>query len=261
MSINRLSYLILIFGFFLMISDVLSKRAFKMKLTRRLNGRPASLSNQGNIQYRGIISLGTPGQPFSVVFDTGSPYARSCKSGHMLYDPDASSTSKDQNQPFGISYGTGEAKGEYYSDVFAFGDPNGPQMKLKNPIVFGAGTDLSFTDEVENKSDIICKEFQGILGLPAFSNMNDMGTSTSIIVAPEKVVRVFAAVLGAQEYDGSYYVSCKKKFDFKLKIGGKIFTIPSEQLLMDNKDGYCELLLVSGDYGFWILGDPFIRAC
>ncbi|KAI6204937.1 Eukaryotic aspartyl protease [Aphelenchoides besseyi] len=173
----------------------------------------------------------------------------------MLYDPDASSTSKDQNQPFGISYGTGEAKGEYYSDVFAFGDPNGPQMKLKNPIVFGAGTDLSFTDEVENKSDIICKEFQGILGLPAFSNMNDMGTSTSIIVAPEKVVRVFAAVLGAQEYDGSYYVSCKKKFDFKLKIGGKIFTIPSEQLLMDNKDGYCELLLVSGDYGFWILGE------
>ncbi|KAI6209824.1 Peptidase A1 domain-containing protein [Aphelenchoides besseyi] len=345
-SINRLSFLIMFFGFLLMVTDVLSKGAFKMKLTRRLNGRPASLSNQGNIQYRGIISLGSPGLRHRVEYSlvgckSSGPYARSCKSGHMLYDPDASSTSKDQNQPFGISYGTGEAKGEYYSDVFAFGDPNGPQMKLKNPVVFGAGTDLSFTDE-------------GILGLPAFSNLNEIGTSvlhqaldeglmdkpyftthmkscsgnctdgglitfvntktdnlmaivggedkencgpiegwatliadsqhwkftvdassmdgavfrtpqsaitdtgTSIIVAPEKVVRVFAAVLGAQEYDGSYYVSCKKKFDFKLKIGGKIFTIPSEQLLMDNKDGYCELLLVSGDYGFWILGagDP-----
>jgi hypothetical protein len=51
-------------------------------------------------------------------------------------------------------------------------------------------------------------------------------------VAPEKIVRIFAAVLGAQEYNKSYYVSCKKKFVFKLKIGGKVYAISSDDLLM-----------------------------
>jgi hypothetical protein len=27
-----------------------------------------------------------------------------------------------------------------------------------------------------------------------------------------------------------------------------------DDLLMDNHDGYCELLMVAGDYEFWILG-------
>ncbi|KAI6224326.1 hypothetical protein M3Y99_01409400 [Aphelenchoides fujianensis] len=347
-----------------LFADVAAKkRSFSIKISRHIHGRPAKngkhfvmqsygqgLSNQGNIQYRGMMSLGTPPQPFSVVFDTGSnilwvprkgctsrcyplqgPYARACKGGQMLYDPAASNTSEDAGKPFQIAYGTGQAHGEYFRDYFAFGDPSGPQMRLKEKIVFGAGMQMEFTDE-------------GILGLPSFASLNEPGTSvfhqaleeglwdrpifstymkscpgncteggvimfgeedkencgeiegwadldadsdhwkftidsssmdgavfrtpqkaitdtgTSIITAPEKVVRVFMAVLGAQEYDGSHYVSCNKKFNFKVKIGGKVYAIPSEQLLMNNGDGYCEVLLTPGDYGFWILGDPFIRS-
>jgi len=344
------------FLFFLAV-EALMARKFSIKMERKVVGKPAFgkhfvmqkygqvLNNQGNIQYRGMISLGSPGQPFNVVFDTGSnilwvpkkgcvsegPYARSCKAGKMVYDPKKSSTSADQKKKFSIAYGTGESHGDYFGDMFGFGDPSGTQMKLKNKIVFGAGTDLKFTDE-------------GILGLPSFQSIGEAGTSvlhaaideglldkpifttymkscpgncsdggiitfgaedpthcgpvegwvdvdgdsdhwkftvdsasmggaiyrkaykaitdtgTSIIVAPGKIVRIFAAVIGAQEYNGSFFLSCKKKFEFKLKIGGKTYIISSEDLLMDNKDGYCELLMVAGDFDFWILGDPWIRA-
>ena len=50
---------------------------------------------------------------------------------------------------------------------------------------------------------------------------------------------------------GSHYVKCNKKFDFKLKINGRIYTVPSKDMLMDvgNGNGECELLLIPGDYG------------
>lgn len=39
----------------------------------------------------------------------------------MLYDPNKSKTANNQNADFQVAYGTGESRGEYWSDIFAVG--------------------------------------------------------------------------------------------------------------------------------------------
>ncbi|KAI6231923.1 hypothetical protein M3Y95_00432700 [Aphelenchoides besseyi] len=116
------------------------------------------LSNLANVQYRGEVSLGSPPQSFKITFDTGSnilwipkkdckstgPLAKNCPSG---YDPRRSRTSEYTGRPFTVAYGTGSASGDLYKDVFAFGSPNGLQLKLDIPITFGAASQAYFTDE------------------------------------------------------------------------------------------------------------------
>ncbi|KAI6216965.1 Eukaryotic aspartyl protease [Aphelenchoides fujianensis] len=136
------------------------------------------MTNNANIEYHGVISLGQPPQPFKVVFDTGSdilwiprkgcrssgPMVKHCRSGYELYDPKKSRTSEPTGKQFKITYGTGDASGPYFRDAFAFGDPRGgKQLKLKRKIVFGAGESMSFGDD-------------GILGL-SFPRPGEMGTS------------------------------------------------------------------------------------
>ncbi|CAD5221011.1 unnamed protein product [Bursaphelenchus okinawaensis] len=130
--------------------------------------------NENNVQYLGYISLGTPPQRFKTVFDTGSsvlwvpkkgcrsrgPVVEHCASGTELYDPEASSTKKSTNQPFQITYGTGSVKGYLYDDIFAFGDPKGSQLKLKKPVRFGAGEQMTFGDV-------------SILGLPSTDSQGE----------------------------------------------------------------------------------------
>ncbi|CAD5221013.1 unnamed protein product [Bursaphelenchus okinawaensis] len=130
--------------------------------------------NRHNIQYLGYVSLGTPPQRFKTIFDTGSAalwvpkkgcrsqglLVETCENGTELYDPEASTTHKDTNQPFEITYGTGSVKGYLHDDVFAFGDPNGPQLKLKKPVRFGAGEQMTFGDI-------------SILGLPLSDNQGE----------------------------------------------------------------------------------------
>jgi len=79
----------------------------------------------GQVLWFGEIEVGTPGKTFQVEFDTGSsdlflPSSKcrsNCK-GHELYDPSASSTSKDLGKRFTLGFGDGStAKGTEYSDV------------------------------------------------------------------------------------------------------------------------------------------------
>ncbi|KAE9015425.1 hypothetical protein PF011_g7614 [Phytophthora fragariae] len=77
-----------------------------------------------NAQYYGAISLGTPPQPFAVIFDTGSSnlWVPDKKFGsHSVYDHDQSSSYKANGTVFAIMYGSGPVSGFLSQDTLALG--------------------------------------------------------------------------------------------------------------------------------------------
>ena len=75
--------------------------------------------------YYGDITLGTPGQKFSVIFDTGSSnlwipgikcHSESCNV-HPKFDSSKSSTYKKDGKTFHMAYGTGSLSGYLSNDV------------------------------------------------------------------------------------------------------------------------------------------------
>ncbi|CAG2119980.1 unnamed protein product, partial [Medioppia subpectinata] len=139
------------------------------------------LSNYMDSEYYGIISLGTPPQPFKVIFDTGSSdlwvpgiYCQSyaCKI-HRKYNPSRSSTYQPNGQLFAIQYGTGSATGYLSSDTLTIGG-----AKIVNQ-TFAETTS-------EPGPTFTYSEFDGILGMgypqlssygvtPVFNNMIAQG--------------------------------------------------------------------------------------
>ncbi|OMH83913.1 Vacuolar protease A [Zancudomyces culisetae] len=88
------------------------------------------LISDKRLNFHGDVELGTPGQKFRVVFDTGSsdfwvPSVH-CTSLpcmlHKRFDPKLSPTFVDLNNRFTISYGTGEMIGKLANDRLKIGD-------------------------------------------------------------------------------------------------------------------------------------------
>lgn len=85
------------------------------------------LINYLDMEYFGQISIGTPPQNFTVVFDTGSSnlwvpsvycVSKAC-GGHTKFHPSQSSTYQVIGTPFSIQYGTGSLTGIIGSDQVA----------------------------------------------------------------------------------------------------------------------------------------------
>ncbi|KAI9254271.1 aspartic peptidase domain-containing protein, partial [Sporodiniella umbellata] len=100
---------------------ILSTRA--KKLGKRDNYL-AKLFNDLGCQYLIDISIGTPGQPFTVTLDTGSADlwipGNTCPSTdcpRALFDPSVSSTFENLEKPFVLSYGIGNVNGTYVKDT------------------------------------------------------------------------------------------------------------------------------------------------
>ncbi|XP_027562059.1 embryonic pepsinogen-like [Neopelma chrysocephalum] len=135
------------------------------------------LLNTLDVEYYGTISIGTPPQDFSVVFDTGSSNlwvpSVSCTSlacqTHQVFDPSKSSTYKSTGQSLSIHYGTGEMEGIVGSDTVTVAS------LMDTNQLFGLST-------VEPGEFFVEVKFDGILGLgfpnlaadgitPVFDNM------------------------------------------------------------------------------------------
>ena len=80
-----------------------------------------------NTLFLGIVKVGSKGQQFNLVLDTGSSITWVAKAGsidkhrisHHL-DPSSSTTSINTGTKFEQKYGTGYCKGFYYRDYFSY---------------------------------------------------------------------------------------------------------------------------------------------
>ncbi|XP_046729057.1 nothepsin [Silurus meridionalis] len=165
------------------------------------------LYNFMDAQYYGQISLGTPEQNFTVVFDTGSAdlwvpssycVSQAC-AAHHRFKAVESSTYVHDGRVFGIHYGSGHLLGVMAKDILRVGSMVLPDQ------VFGESV-------YEPGMSFVMTRFDGVLGLSYPSLAEELG-------AP-----VFDNMMNQNKLE-------KPIFSFYLRKNGKITAIGGELLL------------------------------
>ncbi|KAM9223716.1 LOW QUALITY PROTEIN: pepsin A-like [Leptosomus discolor] len=158
------------------------------------------LQNYLDNEYFGSITIGTPGQEFTVLFDTGSSNlwvpsvyctSEAC-SNHNRFNPSASSTFVSTNDSVSIAYGTGSMTGILGYDTVTVADIN-----VVNQI---------FVSETEPGDFFYYCPFDGILGLAFPSIASSGATPVFDNMMSENLVAedLFSVYLSSNEQSGSF---------------------------------------------------------
>lgn len=244
-------------------------------LTVEISRQQESAQTGERNAYYGTISVGSPAQPFKVVFDTGSGHlvipsmychTETCKV-HNRYKRSASSTARDidwngtlvqPNEPrdqITIAFGTGDVTGVFVEDIVCMGGMQGQNQALSTnsglidpsqPLPDGcvkmsmiAATDLS---EEPFKSF----DFDGILGLgldalSQTSEFNFLQVITGVNKEQDSCVKdTFAVFLADSDHEKS-----------EITLGGWADSHLEEELSWAPVD--------DPEMGHWIVGIKSIR--
>ncbi|XP_036390081.1 pepsin A-like [Megalops cyprinoides] len=128
------------------------------------------MTNDADLSYYGVISIGTPPQSFKVIFDTGSSNlwvpsvycnSQACNN-HARFNPQQSSTFQSTSQSLSIQYGTGSMTGFLGYDTVQVGG-----ISVANQIFGLSQTEAPFM------ANMVA---DGILGL-AFPSISSSGAT------------------------------------------------------------------------------------
>ncbi|NXG98818.1 PEPA protein, partial [Loxia leucoptera] len=159
------------------------------------------LENYMDDEYFGTISIGTPPQEFTVVFDTGSSNlwvpsvfcsSPACRN-HNRFNPTESSTFLSTNETLFIAYGTGSMTG-----VLGYDTVNVAGISVRNQI-FGLA-------ETEPGDFFYYSPFDGILGLAFPSIASSGATPVFDNMMMENLVdsHLFSVYLSRDDKGGSF---------------------------------------------------------
>jgi len=162
------------------------------------------LNNVENAQYFGEISIGTPGQCFQVIFDTGSSMTwvpgEHCESAgcqrHKKFVCEKSSTCQPTEGGIGLSYGTGQMTGRVDYDKLCFGCQDETMCVEKQ----------TFLESVQEPGPTFAAaKFDGILGM-GYDTLAVKGVTTPFSKIMKDTVKcaepVFAFYLNRQSGTG-----------------------------------------------------------
>ncbi|GMT10369.1 hypothetical protein PFISCL1PPCAC_1666, partial [Pristionchus fissidentatus] len=247
-------------------------------------GYPQTVNDYDDSEYVGNITIGTPGQAFEVILDTGSAnlwvpdetctggISNACAKKHKFVSSKSSTWTKN-GRAWKITYGTGSAKGFLGVDTVRFGTDASALTVPK--CTFGQANSIApfFKNEV----------IDGILGLAFQALAVDNVKPPFVEAIDQKLVdqplftvwlehegnqeNVFGGIYTYGAYNkavGLYTLSCTAQIDpLKLTIGSETYEIDYKNMVIPVTDKLCGLALDpynGGGFGpSWILGDPFIR--
>ncbi|XP_078098297.1 gastricsin-like isoform X2 [Mustelus asterias] len=154
------------------------------------------LLNSMNSFYYGSITVGTPPQSFTVLFDTGSSnlwvpsiYCRSQScDNHAKFNPTRSSTFTTNGQTFRLAYGSGDLSG-----YFGYDTVNVAGISIR-------GQELGLSEN-EPGTNFYYAPFDGILGLgyPALSEGGAIPAFDSMLKDNLLEQPLFSVYLGSQD--------------------------------------------------------------
>lgn len=190
-----------------LVEAVRSKQT--VPITRNIGADPVIIHDFMGVQFYGPVSLGTPGQTFQVVYDTGSSNlwvpALQCPLTscflHARYDPYVSWTYQKNGTKFSILYGSGPCSGFMSDDVVTLGTLSAPKQTFAE-VTNASGLGAAF----------LIGKWDGIMGLgwPSIAVTGATPVFQNLMRANPNLKPVFA-----------FYLPDNTKVNGQLDVGGE----------------------------------------